>query len=223
MIFSKYIRVSWIKSFYVNFSCLPLRQAIYFPTLLSRHFELKGIRKGSIVIKDCKVTFGMVNAFSNRTSWMSRRLRGRISTENGMIILYGGNIKIQSGCNISASFGGLINIYGGVEIGPMTNVISRKQITIRTDTIIAWNCNILDTDFHPHSENNKDIVITKNIYIGEKCWLGNNVSILKGAFIPNGSIIGANSLFNSDKYNETNMLYVGSPSKPIKHNVNFKK
>lgn len=58
----------------------------------------------------------------------------------------------------------------------------------------------------------------KNIHIGKNVWVGINTTILKGAKIPDGSIIGACSLYTKSSNPETDQpcIFVGHPAKVIK-------
>lgn len=71
-----------------------------------------------------------------------------------------------------------------------TTILCGKYIFIGAQSIIAWNVNIIDSDFHPIN----GVVGCKEVYIGNNVWIGNSVNILKGAYIPDGSIIGAGSI-----------------------------
>lgn len=71
-----------------------------------------------------------------------------------------------------------------------TTILCNKYIFIGYQSIIAWNVNIIDSDFHPIN----GVIGCKDIYIGNNVWIGNSVNILKGAYIPDGSIVGAGSV-----------------------------
>lgn len=53
---------------------------------------------------------------------------------------------------------------------------------------------VMDTDAHPIFDREGTIINSpQKIIFGNKCWLGAYCKILKGASIPDGSIIGAGS------------------------------
>ena len=74
-----------------------------------------------------------------------------------------------------------------------TTILCNKYIFIGSQSIIAWNVNIIDSDFHPIN----GVTGCRDVYIGNNVWIGNSVNILKGAYIPDGSIIGAGSIVRS--------------------------
>lgn len=55
---------------------------------------------------------------------------------------------------------------------------------------------------------------SKSIYIEDHIWCGQESAILKGTFIPSGSIIGAKSVVCGIK--SSNSIYTGNPAKLIK-------
>lgn len=89
-------------------------------------------------------------------------------------------------------------------------------VHIGENSLIAAQSYIIDCD---HGiEKDKLIQKQKNtvekIYIGKDVWLGANVTILKGAYIEDGAIIGAKSLVKGKI--EKNVIAVGVPAKELK-------
>lgn len=40
--------------------------------------------------------------------------------------------------------------------------------------------------------------ISKDVFIGECCWIGNRTNIMKGTVLPDNTIVSSNSLLNKD-------------------------
>ncbi|MGD0821855.1 MAG: acyltransferase [Desulfomonilia bacterium] len=59
--------------------------------------------------------------------------------------------------------------------------------------------------------------IAKEIIIKDHCWVGHNVTILKGVTIGEGSIVGAHSVVTKDV--EAHTMVAGVPARKIKDNV----
>lgn len=161
--------------------------------------------------------------------------RGRVDIVNDWL---GGKIIIEAGvklnsdshrCLTSSIFRPvkLRTHYDGAEIiirkGAVlngTSVVARSRcIEIGEGTNIAPNCIIMDADFHdpwpsegrftrPGDENDKDVTIGKNVWIGTGC------IILKGTVIGDNSIIGAGSVVNSEI--PAGCLAAGVPAKVVK-------
>lgn len=83
--------------------------------------------------------------------------------------------------------------------------------------MIAANCYIIDADHGIR----KDTLIreqentVQSIFIGRDCWVAANVTVLKGALILDGAIVGAKSLVKGKI--EKNGVAVGIPAKIIKY------
>lgn len=140
----------------------------------------------------------------------------------GNVSLINTNIQIGHGVTIypGAMFwgNGPIQIEDNVDIGKDTIIYSslRGGVFIGRNTVIAAQCYLIDMDHGTHigkliSEQEN---IVKAISIGKDCWLGANVTVLKGSTIQNGAIIGAKSLVNNTI--STNAIAVGIPAKIIK-------
>ncbi len=133
------------------------------------------------------------------------------------------NISLGRGVTIYPGvmfFGdGLIKIGDNVDIGKDTIIYASRNgggVSIGSNTMIAAQCYIIDTD---HGMAKTDLMCKQSnsvapVMIGEDCWLGTNVTVLKGSNIANGSVIGAKSLVkgNTEPYS----ISVGIPSKVIK-------
>ena len=75
---------------------------------------------------------------------------------------------------------------------------------------------MIDTDYHTIVYNDiRKSIVGIPITIGNKIWIGCNVTILKGTIIGHGCVIGANSLL-SKHYTEDNRLIAGNPASVLK-------
>lgn len=111
-----------------------------------------------------------------------------------------------------------INIGNNVGISGAT-IYARSGITIGNNTLIGGNVKILDNDFHPIEVearyiDDKSKIRTREIIIGDNCFIGCNALILKGTEIGNGSVVGAGSVV-CGKF-PSNVVIAGNPAKVIK-------
>lgn len=95
-------------------------------------------------------------------------------------------------------------------------LLKRGGVLIGENTMIAAQCFVIDMDHGIESE--KKICQQKNkadkIIIGSDCWLGANVTVLKGSQIYDGAVVGAKSLVKGVV--EANTVVVGIPCKKVK-------
>lgn len=81
----------------------------------------------------------------------------------------------------------------------------------------------MDTDFHKiySLESREQLNKNEEIIIGDKCWIGCRSLILKGALLPDNTILAANSLVTNNKKSKTpsNSIIGGTPLKVLKEGV----
>ena len=93
-----------------------------------------------------------------------------------------------------------------------------KLVRIGKNVLIASNVLVTDSD---HIVEPDGVPVTKNkklnsspVSIGDNCWIGQNVVILKGVAIGNNCIIGANSVVTKDV--PSCSVAAGNPARVIK-------
>ena len=134
-------------------------------------------------------------------------------------------MEIGSNCIIEGHFifesnKGYVSIGNRVSIGGST-FISREKITIEDDVLISWGCTIYDHNSHSiyWDERKNDVlqsykdycnygdpiknkdwsnVVSKEIRICKKAWIGFGATILKGVTIGEGAVVGAHSVVTKD-------------------------
>lgn len=93
------------------------------------------------------------------------------------------------------------------------------QLSIGNDCMFSRNVNILTSDGHSIYQDAQRINPAQNIKIGNHVWLADDVTILKGVAIGNGSIVGIHSLVT--KTIPDNSIAVGIPAREIKSKINW--
>ncbi len=87
-------------------------------------------------------------------------------------------------------------------------------ITIGDDCLIGHNCTICTVNHSKDPERRGDMTCIP-VKIGNRVWIGANVTILPGVSIGDGAIIAAGAVVNKDVKPET--IVAGVPAKYIKH------
>jgi len=156
----------------------------------------------------------------------------KLVVRNGKCIVMGKNCYIGNDCRIEAW-----NEYEGVKYNPKiilednVNIRGRchigaiDKVVIHKDTLLGSNVMIIDHDHGDSSLEDAAIHPSKRklhskgpIEIGERCWLGENVVVLSGVKIGNGTTVGANSVVTRDL--PENCVAAGVPAKVIKMKTN---
>jgi acetyltransferase-like isoleucine patch superfamily enzyme len=130
---------------------------------------------------------------------------------------------IGQGTLILACAGSFISIKGklkstGSGITCNTRIMAERSIDIGYDCIIAWGCCITDSNWHELSGTSRCVPVS----IGNQVWVGHDVTILPGAKIGDGCVIGAKSLVLGREYEPFNLL-VGNPARIVRENVTWRR
>lgn len=144
-------------------------------------------------------------------------LRGRSGVK------FGTNLTTGYGCRIDcADSRDSLEIGNNNSWGDRVHIVALEKVIIGNDCLFASNIFISDCDHGKYQSDCEDIFIhpkdrplyCKPVIIGQDCWIGENVCILKGSKIGDFCIIGANSVVNSEIPNYS--IAVGQPAKVIK-------
>lgn len=115
-------------------------------------------------------------------------------------------------------------------IGKGTSIGSLRYITYNSNTactlgkncmissgVILWN-----TDAHPILDLQSGNILNpvKGIHIGDHCWLGEGVSVMKNTDIPEDCILGHRAVV-SGHLQKPHSIYAGNPAKFIKSGVTW--
>lgn len=107
------------------------------------------------------------------------------------------------------------------EIKTQLACIEGCSITIGDDCMFSSNIAVCTGDSHSIINMlGKRINPSMDINIGNKVWVGSCVKIMKGANIPNHTIIGTGSLVNK-KFEKEQTIIAGFPAKVIKENIDW--
>lgn len=92
-------------------------------------------------------------------------------------------------------------------------------IVIGNDCMFSSNINIRTTDSHSIiTKDGERVNDAKDVTIGNHCWLGMDVLVLKGTVLPDNCVVGARTILNA-AYATPNSIYVGVLGKVIKSDV----
>lgn len=146
-----------------------------------------------------------------------------ILTHGGVIIVGGGSGFIKN--STLSVLDGASKLYIGnnttIEGNGLFAATEGKMIYVGNDCMISDHCTVRNGDSHSiYDEHGKRINFAKNTIIESNVWIGAYCTILKGARIPVGSVLGTNSMVTK-LLSEKNAIYVGCPSKLIKKGISW--
>lgn len=130
----------------------------------------------------------------------------------------GHNVRISSSAKISGS--GELSIGDNTWVGTQCVIVTSSRIIIGANVDIAPKVYI-GTGTHtinPHSEHIAATNISRDVTIGDGCWLCVNSTILPGTELSTKTVVGAGAVVGS-VFKDACILIAGIPAKKIKSYV----
>lgn len=152
-----------------------------------------------VVLENCFIRFFGNNGYLRIGK--SSLYRGMIFIGSDCKVVLGKRLTVTSNCFIS--------------------VAENSELTVGNDCMFATNNQIRTHDGHPIFDVNTGVRLnkSKNIYVGNHVWLAHTATLLSGARIGEGSVIGHSAIVKSQIPN--NCIAAGVPAKVIKQNISW--
>ena len=204
-----------VKTIYFNFKYLPFRQAIKIPIMVSKKVHLS--HTGGQIIIDCPIYSEMIQIGHGYVGIFDKEVSRTIWEVSGTVI-FKGTANIGHGSKICVMSGTLV-LGNNFRITAESTIVTANNIVFGKDCLLSWDILIMDTDFHNVKDKSENILNPPApIIIGNKVWIGCRCLILKGATIPDNSVIGANS-FVGKRLEKENAVYGGQPVRLLKEEI----
>lgn len=140
---SNILRISILKTLQFNLHYFGLR-GLKFPVLIFKNFRLNKLC-GKVKLRDW--SFGSVCLGRQMVGIIDDKTEKGIWSVGGGTVCFNEKVKIGSACRICCNEKGNIIFEDGVNITGRTAVVSDNRITIGKDSLISWDCLLMDTDF----------------------------------------------------------------------------
>ena len=124
-----------------------------------------------------------------------------------------GQVNLHRGSRIVVDAGELV-IGNQTMVNGFSKILVATRVTIGSGCNIAWNVQILDTDFHSVHVDGQPQPHTAPITIGDHVWIGTSSLVLKGVTVGDGAVVAAGSVVTRDVPAST--LVAGVPAKPVR-------
>ena len=205
-----------LPSIFFNFYYLPLKQAVKLPIMINKPHLYK--MKGKIII-DAPIKHNMIrlgfhggHMYPNNGIHLTQEggttiFKGRCVIGNNSFIVQGKNSTITFGSNFMAS--------------TSLKLISYKSVTFGDHTIMGWNCVVMDTNFHPLYDIEKQAFKKAfgPINIGNDNWFASECRIMHSVSTPERCIFGLGSIVTNGSDFQPYCVHGGSPLRVISKNV----
>ncbi len=210
--------VNIIKTIYVNLACFPFKKAIKLPVFVGYRVQFIGLRRNCIrLISEKGVRTGMIELGITRYPIISTKgMYTLVRIHKDSHIEMGNKVRIFSGSSLIATLGGVIHIGDDFIMNQKTRIYASEKVFFGNHCQLGWECQIMDSDLHyTVNQNTRKIKNCKKpVVIGHNCWLANRVTVMKGASLPDYSILAGGSLLNRDysAITEKGVVFSGTPA-----------
>jgi acetyltransferase-like isoleucine patch superfamily enzyme len=108
---------------------------------------------------------------------------------------------------------------GGIEV-QMND--GDEKFTIGDGGLFSWGIKVRTSDGHSVVDmaTNKAINLPKNVHIGDRVWVSEDVSFLKGAQIAADCVVGSRAVVTK-AFSQSNCVIAGFPAKVVKENIRW--
>ena len=191
-------KIRVFKTIYYNFKLFPFSKAKYLPLFIYGKAELN-IARGAIELCPSFLSPGLIKVGCHK----SPTLWGYIPTGYTVLNILGrwvckGAIQIANGALVKVGSAARFVSGHDVNIGPNSKLVCEREIILGKRVRASWECQVFDTDFHFCIKGDAVRDNKAPIVIGDYCWIGSRVSILKGAVVPAKAVIASNSMVNKN-------------------------
>lgn len=134
-------------------------------------------------------------------------------------ISFDGRGDFAPGVSIYLAKGATLNIGREFFINGRVRIVCHERIDIGAWARIAWESQLIDTNFHYIQEVETGSYLSKSkpVRIGKCVWIGNRTTVNRGAIIPDYCIVASNSLCTKN-YSDVpaNSIIGGVPARFLK-------
>ena len=204
------------KTLRFNLHYFPLKTALKLPVVVSRRTCLSELH-GQVELPE-KVERAMVKiGFVDVGHYDRKRSRG-IWQVSGTVS-FGGKASIGHGSKLSVR--GNLHLGADFNMTAESTIVCAKDIRFGDDCLLSWDILVMDTDEHPlYDKENKRINPDKAIVVGNHVWIGCKCVLLKGAEVPDNTVIAAGTLLTST-FSGENQIVGGNPPSVLKRDVRW--
>lgn len=219
-------RVSIVKTIYINFRCLPVKQAIKLPIIIGKHTEI--LIKGKINIHS-HITMEMIGfglgGSPDLYHYNSKRNYLRIGDGAKIVFMGSANFASHTSCLVAHSeivFGDGFRCNNGCRFSSVEGIEFGKACLLGGNIVIRDSDGHTIYDIDSNGNRVKKHTNKAKIKIGNHVWIANDSAILKGVTIPDDSVIGYRSMVTRSIEKKYSII-AGSPAKVVKEHIEWER
>lgn len=193
---------------YINFKCLPFKQAIKLPIIVYKPKFLS--LKGKIVING-PVSFGMIQLGFNRVPIFPD---AGCMIQNSGTIFFNGKTRLGNDTKIVVGKTGTLSFGKNFNATCSSKIVCYNSISFDRNCLVGWDNWFIDYDFHSLKNVNLGGGKSKGygtISVGHDVWFANSCRTYKNILIPSYTVISANTiLYKTLNFEQYTMIGNGS-------------
>ena len=231
------------KTLRFNFHYFPFKMALKLPVVVSRRTYLRELH-GKVELPEkveramVKIGFGDVGHYDRKRSRGIWQVSGTVSFGGKASIGHGSKLSIRGHLSFGADF----------NMTAESTIVCAKEIRFGDDCLLAWDVLVMDTDEHPlfnrhetairetrdsnhvprpevpcpesNDTENERINPDKPIVVGNHVWIGCKCVLLKGAEVPDNTVVAAGTLLTSS-FSGEHQVIGGNPPSVLKQDVRW--
>ena len=204
------------KTLRFNLHYFPLKTALKLPVVVSHRTYLRELH-GKVELPEkveramVKIGFGDVGHYDRKRSRSIWQVSGTVG--------FGGKASIGHGSKISVR--GDLHLGDGFNMTAESTIVCAKEIRFGDDCLLSWDILVMDTDEHPlYNKDNERINPDKAIQVGDHVWIGCKCVLLKGAVVPDNTVVAAGTLLTSS-FSGEHQVIGGNPPTVLKHDIRW--
>jgi acetyltransferase-like isoleucine patch superfamily enzyme len=218
----QYSKLNIIKTLIFNLRTMPFKVAIKFPVLLYGKVDLY-LLKGDVEFQNCKIVKGMIKMGMNKEFLGIHKGASLIILREKSKLIFQGPSEFSSNFLVRTGKGAKLTIGEATFFGSTVKLVCIYEITIGKGSRIAFESQVIDSDFHYTYNLDRQEVKPreKAIHIGQYNWIGNRTTISKGATTNPFTIVTSASILNKNytKLEDKFVVLGGQPAKQISKNI----
>lgn len=216
-----YSRLNIIKTLIFNFRTMPFKIALKLPVFLYGKIGFYFLQ-GDVIFEDCKIKRGMVKMGMNK-EYLGIQDSSLFILNKGSKMIFKGTCEVSSNFLIRVGTNAQLKFGSDCYLGSSSKVVCINKITLGKFSRIAFESQLIDSDFHyTYSLDTKAVKYReKEIFIGDYNWVGNRTTISKGARTSSYTIVAGSSILNKDYTNiaDSYAVLAGQPAKLVSKNI----
>lgn len=203
------IRINWWQSLRLNFHFLPWRMAIRFPIVVEGRLRVTDW-SGSIRMPR-RASFGTVVIGSRHETYVAASGKAQLSLGGCWNVR--GRIRIGVDSCIYVHKNALLETGDGCFLARDTQIHCFNHVVLG-DRVKAGEIYVVDTVAHLIRRGGQQLPLLGSVRVGEGCYLGFRVMLLKGCVIPPWSVVGSGAVCTRDytEAGDRHLFLAGCPA-----------